>query len=203
MLDVTDAGSPQPRRVAPSADLRTDVPGYRLYEHGQMRQLADLRTVWADDLVAFLLGCSFSFERVLVAAGLSMRHIELRRTVPMYITDRASTPAGRLHGPLVVSMRPIPLERVDDVMAICARLPGAHGEPIHVGDPSVLGIEELGRPDFGDAVPLMTGEVPVFWACGVTPQVVLRASGCDWFASHEPGHMFVTDRDDTLLPLEH
>jgi uncharacterized protein YcsI (UPF0317 family) len=201
LLDVTDRGSPHPSRTAPTADLRTDVAGYRIYERGTMRRVRDLRDAWRDDLVAFLLGCSFSFERALVAAGFPMRHADLGLTVPMYVTRRACTSAGRIHGPLVVSLRPIDSTRIDDVLHICERYPGAHGAPVHVGDPSALGIADLGRPNFGDAVPIEPGEVPAFWACGVTPQVVLRQSGCEWFASHEPGQMFVTDREDTLAPL--
>ena len=201
LLDVTEPGSPHPSRVAPNADLRTDVAGYRIYERGTMRQARDLREEWRDDLVAFLLGCSFSFERALVAARIPMRHTDLGRTVPMYTTSRPCAPAGRLRGDLVVSMRPIATGRTHDVVEICARYPGAHGAPVHLGDPSALGIGDLDRPDFGDAVPIENGEVPAFWACGVTPQVVLRESGCEWFASHEPGRMFVTDREETLPPL--
>jgi uncharacterized protein YcsI (UPF0317 family) len=202
LLDVTAAGSPHPYRVAPAADLRTDVPGYRVYERDAMRQLTDLRAVWQDDFTAFLLGCSFSFERSLIAAGVPMRHIELGLTVPMYVSNLQCAPVGRLHGPLVVSMRPIARERADEVAAICAQFPGAHGAPMHVGDPSALGIADLSRPDNGDPVPLKPGEIPAFWACGVTPQVVLHDSGCDWFATHEPGHMFVTDRVEDLAPLD-
>lgn len=201
LLDVTEPGSPHPSRVAPTADLRTDVAGYRIYERGRVRRVRDLRAAWQEDLVSFLLGCSFSFERALVAAGIPMRHTDLGRTVPMYTTDRSCEPAGRLRGPLVVSMRPIPSARTSDVIRICERYPGAHGAPVHIGAASALGIADLGRPDFGDGVPIERGEVPAFWACGVTPQVVLRDSGCEWFASHEPGQMFVTDREETLLPL--
>ena len=202
LLDMTIAGSPHPRRVAPDADLRTDVPGFRIYEDDRVRRVGDLVHTWRSDLVAFLLGCSFSFERALVAAGIGMRHLELGMTVPMYTTARACGPAGRLQGPLVVSMRPIPRERIDEVLTICAGYPSAHGAPIHVGDPAALGITDLGRPDFGDPVPIAPGEVPAFWACGVTPQVVLRRSGCLWFASHEPGHMFITDRDEHLAAVD-
>jgi uncharacterized protein YcsI (UPF0317 family) len=201
LLDVTQPGSPHPKRVAPDADLRTDLPAYRIHEGKTMRRVTDLRSVWRDDHVAFLLGCSFSFERALVAAGIAMRHIDLGRTVPMFVTNRACAPSGRLHGPLVVTMRPIPRSSVNLVRAICARYPGAHGEPVHVGDPSELGIPDTDRPSFGDAVPIEAGEVPAFWACGVTPQVVLRDSGCPWYASHEPGRMFVTDAPETVAPL--
>lgn len=201
LLDVTEPGSPHPPRVAPDADLRTDLPGYRIHEGGTMRQVTDLRSVWREDHVAFLLGCSFSFEHALVAAGIPMRHIDLGRTVPMFVTNRACVPSGRLRGPLVVTMRPVPASSVDLVREVCRRYPGAHGEPVHVGDPSALGITDTDRPSFGDAVPIAAGEVPAFWACGVTPQVVLRESGCPWFASHEPGQMFVSDAEETLAPL--
>jgi uncharacterized protein YcsI (UPF0317 family) len=201
LLDVTAAGSPHPLRVAPDADIRTDVPAYRVYDDGRIRELRHLLDVWREDHVGFLLGCSFSFERALEAAGIRMRHVELRRTVPMYVTDRACTATARLRGPLVVSMRPIPASSADLVREICAGYPAAHGAPIHIGSPAALGIADLGSPSYGDAVPVGAGEVPAFWACGVTPQVVLRESGCRWFASHEPGRMFVTDADDSIVPL--
>ena len=201
LLDVTDPGSPHPRRVAPDADLRTDLPAYRIYEGATMRQVTNLTSAWRDDHVAFLLGCSFGFERALVDAGIAMRHVDLGRTVPMFVTNRDCVPSGPLHGPLVVSMRPIAASSVALVKEICSHYPGAHGEPVHVGDPSGLGIADLDRPSYGDAVPIEAGEVPAFWACGVTPQVVLRESGCRWFASHEPGRMFVTDAAETLAPL--
>ena len=201
LLDMTEPGSPHPRRVASDADLRTDLPGYLIHEGGTMRQVADLRSVWREDHVAFLLGCSFSFERALVAAGIAMWHIDLGRTVPMFVTNRACVPSARLRGPLVVTMRPVPRSSVERVNEICGRYPGAHGAPVHVGDPSALGIADIDRPSYGDAVPIGAGEVPAFWACGVTPQVVLRGSGCPWFASHEPGQMFVTDAEETLAPL--
>jgi uncharacterized protein YcsI (UPF0317 family) len=178
-----------------------DVPGYRVYDNGAVRRVDDLREAWRDDLVAFLLGCSFTFERALLAAGVPIRHIELGCTVPMFVTTLACASAGRLQGPMVVSMRPIPSERVPEVRRICARYPGSHGEPVHVGDPSAIGIVDLARPDFGEPVPARPGEVPAFWGCGVTPQVVLERSGCEWFASHEPGRMFVCDAPETIAPL--
>jgi uncharacterized protein YcsI (UPF0317 family) len=201
LLDVTAPGSPHPKRLAPDADLRTDLPGYRVYARGRLERRDDLLDVWGDDLVAFLIGCSFSFERALRAEGIQLRHVELGLTVPMYVTSRACAPAGRVRGPMVVSMRPIPAERVERVRAICAGYPGSHGEPVHVGDSGALGITDLDRPDFGDAVPVRDGEVPVFWGCGVTPQVVLELSGCEWYAAHEPGRMLVTDREERIAPL--
>lgn len=202
LLDVTEPGSPHPKRVAPNADLRTDVAGYRVYEAGQVRNVADLSRVWRDDLVSFLIGCSYSFERAFRAAGIVVRHAERGTVVPMFLTNRACDPAGRIHGRLVVSMRPVAASRVAEAHAICARFPGAHGEPVHAGDPAELGIADIGSPDYGDPVPILGGEEPVFWACGVTPQAALVESGCEWFASHEPGHMFVTDREETIAPLD-
>ncbi len=201
LLDATEPGSPHPRRLAPDADLRTDLPGYRVFSDGRFVDVADLRDVWRDDLVSFLIGCSFSFERALLDAVIPIRHLELGRTVPMYVTSRACAGAGRLAGPMVVSMRPLPETLVERVSAICAGYPGSHGPPVHVGDPEVIGIRDLARPDFGDPVPIRMGEVPVFWGCGVTPQVVLKRSGCQWFSAHRPGRMFVSDRPDTITPL--
>ncbi len=202
LLDVTAPGSPEPMRLAPGADLRTDIPGYRAFGPGGWREVDDLRALWRADLVAFLLGCSYSFEEALRREGISIRHIDLGRTVPMYRTSVECAPAGRLHGPMVVSMRPIPEALTGRSAAICARYPGSHGAPIHIGDPARLGIHDLSAPDYGDAVPILPGEVPVFWGCGVTPQAVLEASGCEWFAAHRPGHMFVSDAAETIAPLE-
>jgi uncharacterized protein YcsI (UPF0317 family) len=201
LLDVTDPGSARPSRLGRSADLRTDVPGYRIYAESGYRRVPDLLAEWRGDLVAFLLGCSFSFERALAADDIPIRHIELGTTVPMYISNVPCAPAGRLAGPMVVSMRPIPAHLVTRMREICAAYPGSHGEPVHAGDPVRIGIEDLGKPDFGDAPTVRDGEVPVFWACGVTPQVVLQQSGCAWFATHEPGHMFVSDCAEAIAPL--
>lgn len=198
LLDVTAAGSPDPRRLAPGADLRTDVPGYRVFAQGTVRETNDLRSAWTDDSVGFLLGCSLSFERALRAAGVPLRHIEEGKTVPMYRTSLACTPTARLAGPMVVSMRPMPLGLVDRATEISSRFPGSHGAPVHVGDPAAIGIADLARPDFGDAVRIGADEVPVFWGCGVTPQVVLAESGCEPFAAHAPGKMFVGDAPETI-----
>jgi uncharacterized protein YcsI (UPF0317 family) len=197
LLDVTDPGDPVPREVAPGADLRTDLPGYRVYEDGVLTaEAADATPYWRDDLVAFLFGCSFTFERALIAAGVPVRHIEQRRNVPMYVTGRQCVPAGRLSGPLVVSMRPIPAALVPVATEVTARYPEMHGAPVHAGDPAELGIKDVGDPDFGDAVDMAAGEVPVFWACGVTPQAVVMASRPPYAITHAPGQMFITDRRD-------
>ena len=165
----------------------------------RVEETPDATTVWTEhpDLVTFLIGCSFTFETPLQQAGIEMRHIAMGRNVPMYLTDRDCRPAGRLHGKLVVSMRPIPAGRVAEAAMISGRTPAVHGAPVHIGLPQALGIADLSRPDFGDAVEIRPGEVPVFWACGVTPQAALMASRPPFAITHAPGHMFITDIPDT------
>ncbi|MEU8223341.1 DUF1445 domain-containing protein [Kribbella sp. NPDC048915] len=159
--------------------------------------MADSTEAWRDDLVTFSLGCSFTFESALAAAGIPLRHVEQGRNVAMYVTDRPCVPAGRLRGPLVVSMRQIPADRVDDAVRITRAMPAVHGEPVHIGDPRALGTLDLAWPDFGDPVQPANGDVPVFWACGVTVQAALMASKPPYAITHAPGHMFITDRRDT------
>ena len=180
--------------LARGADLRTDLPRYRVTRPGTPDlECQDVREVWESDLTAFLLGCSFGFEAGLVEAGIRLRHQDEDRVVPMYVTDRDCEPAGPFRGRLVVSMRPIPASRVDDAVHISDEHPLAHGAPVHVGDPAGLGIGDLARPDWGDDGGLLPGEVPVFWACGVTSQVVARNARPELMISHAPGFMFVTD----------
>ncbi|MDR5676610.1 MAG: putative hydro-lyase [Armatimonadota bacterium] len=201
VLDVTDPGDPVPRYAAPDADLRTDLPRYRVYRDGELAEEVDhLRGLWRDDLVAFLLGCSFTFEAALQRAGIPVRHLECGCNVPMYVTNRPCRAAGPFAGPLVVSMRPVPTDQLPRVFRICSRYPLAHGAPVHVGDPQWLGIRDLDRPDYGDPVPVREGEVPVFWACGVTPQAVAQWARIPLMITHSPGHMFITDlRDEELV----
>jgi uncharacterized protein YcsI (UPF0317 family) len=197
VLDVTEPGNPEPALVAGGADVRTDLPRYCVYRDGEsVEEPTDLRKWWRDDLVAFLLGCSFTFENVLVKAGVPVRHLEIGCNVPMYQTNIACRPAGVFHGPLVVSMRPMTAIQAIAATRICARFPRAHGMPVHLGDPEALGIRDLARPDFGDAVPIHAGEIPVFWACGVTPQAVAMQARPSLLLTHKPGHMFVTDLRD-------
>lgn len=203
VLDVTDVGSPHPIHVAPEADLRTDLPKYRIYRHGTLdAEVTQITDFWQDDMVAFLLGCSYTFEAALLAAGIPVRHIEEERNVPMYITNIECTPAGRFRGPMVVSMRPIPSRQVVNAVEVTARFPKVHGAPVHIGDPAAIGVEDLARPDFGDAVTVKEGEMPLFWACGVTPQVAAREAKPELMITHAPGHMFITDvRDEELARL--
>jgi uncharacterized protein YcsI (UPF0317 family) len=160
---------------------------------------ADVLEWWADDLVTFLLGCSFTFETALLQAGVPVRHLEQGRNVPMYRTARECRPAGRLSGPLVVSMRPVPSELVPTAVQVTALVPAVHGAPVHVGNPASLGIDDLDTPDYGDPVEVRPGEVPVFWACGVTPQAVIEQARLPFALTHAPGHMFVTDLADADL----
>lgn len=196
LLDVTDPGATT-TTLAPDADLRTDVPRYRVWRDGELvDEPSDVVDLWRDDLVSFLIGCSFSFETVLLDAGVPLRHLEQGRNVSMYRTNRECRPAGRLRGPLVVSMRPVPASLVPLAVQATARMPDVHGAPVHVGSPEDLVIDDLDRPDFGDRVRAEDGDVPVFWACGVTPQAALMASRPPFALTHSPGHMFITDAAD-------
>ena len=230
LLDVTEgtagggAGSGGPRNyepagVAPGADLRTDLPRYRVWRDGELaEECADVRHVWGDDLVAFLFGCSFSFEGALVDEGLRVRHLDNGTNVPMYRTAVPCAPAGRFAGPLVVSMRPFNGDAnangaggdgdgesdVARAARVTSRFPRVHGAPVHAGDPAALGIADLGAPDWGDpvAVDESAGEVPVFWACGVTPQAVVEASKPPLAITHAPGCMFVCDTRNEDLAVD-
>jgi uncharacterized protein YcsI (UPF0317 family) len=194
LVDVTEPGDPTPRRVAPSADVRTDLPRYRVYRHGELvDEPTSIVDLWTDDMVAFLLGCSFSAENRLLDAGVRLRHMELGGNVPMFVTSIECRPAGRFHGPMVVSMRPIAGAQVDLATRVTGELPLAHGAPIQVGEPERIGVGDIEKPDFGDAIPLEPGEVPLFWACGVTPQAAIMAVKPELAITHAPGHMFVTD----------
>jgi uncharacterized protein YcsI (UPF0317 family) len=200
VLDVTEAGSPEPQLVAPGADLRTDLPRYRVYRDGELvEEPENLHNHWRDDFVAFLTGCSFTFESALLESGLPVRHIEAGCNVPMFRTNIAGLPAGVFRGPMVVSMRPMTPAQAIRAVQVCSRFPRAHGAPIHIGDPERIGIRDIAKPDFGDPVDCRPGEVPVFWACGVTPQAVAMEARPPLLITHKPGHMFVTDWRDADL----
>ncbi len=200
LLEMGAPGDPRPHTFAPQADLRTDLPRYRVYRDGvAVAEPTDIRALWRTDLVAFLIGCSFTFERALLAAGVPVRHIECGLNVPMYRTTCACVPAGPFAGPLVVSMRPMPADLVPLATSVTARYPRMHGAPVHAGAPAALGIADLAQPDYGDAVPIQPGEVPVFWACGVTPQAVAQAARLPFMITHAPGHMLVGDQTDEAL----
>lgn len=194
ILEVLEPGVVEPSLTAPGADIRSDVPLYRIWKHGVLQEEAtDISAHWNPDLVTFLLGCSFSFEGALLGAGIPIRNIEENKNVSMYVTNRSCLPSGPFSAPLVVSMRPIPDHLVVRAVQITSRYASVHGAPVHIGDGRSLGIEDLDRPDFGDAVTIGPGETPVFWPCGVTSTLAVLSAGLDMCITHSPGHMFITD----------
>jgi uncharacterized protein YcsI (UPF0317 family) len=202
LLGVLDAGEATSALLA-GGDIRTDVPRYVVYEDGvPVAEPTSIAEYWRDDLVTFIVGCSFTFEAALVAGGVPVAHQEQGVNVPMYRTSVRCAPAGGLTGPLVVSMRPVPAAQVADAVRITSRYPAVHGAPVHVGAPQELGIADLSRPDFGDPVEIPEGHLPVFWACGVTPQAVVMESRPPLAIGHAPGHMLITDAKDSdyLVP---
>ena len=202
ILEVSDVGSRFLKKIAPGADIANDIPKYRVYENGVMTgEYTSVEHLWRDDFVSFLIGCSFSFESELIAANVPIRHIEEGRNVPMYLTNIECEPAGIFHGKMVVSMRPIPHALVPAAVAITAQMPRVHGMPVQIGFPEAIGIRDLAHPDYGDAVTIREGEVPVFWPCGVTPQAVVMHSKPPFVITHAPGHMFITDIKNAVLKL--
>ncbi|AXN41088.1 putative hydro-lyase [Peribacillus butanolivorans] len=200
LLDVTEVGSPIPKFAAQSGDIRTDIPKYRIYKYGELvEEVTDISDYWEDDMVGFLIGCSFTFEHALLNNDISIRHIEEDCNVPMYKTNISCVEAGIFHGKMVASMRPIPQKDVVRAAQVTSRFPAVHGGPIHIGDPEAIGVSNIQQPDFGDAVTIREGEVPVFWACGVTPQSIAMETKPAIMITHAPGHMFITDiRDEKL-----
>ena len=189
LLEVIEDGEVEPRIFAPGADIRTDIAKYRVYEHGNMvAEVNDISEFWRDDLVSFLLGCSFSF-------------IEKSSNVSMFITNIPTTEAGQFSGPMVVSMRPVHRDKIVRAVQVTSRFPAVHGAPVHVGDPEAIGIKDVTQPDLGDAVEFKENEVPVFWACGVTPQAVAMNSKPPLMITHSPGYMFITDEMDEDLAV--
>jgi uncharacterized protein YcsI (UPF0317 family) len=188
--------------LADDLDIRTDVPRYRVFRHGEViDEPTDIRAYWRDDLVAFVLGCSFSFEEALIEGGIELRHITLNVTVPMYRTSIATAPAGPFHGPMVVSMRPLKPADAIRAIQITTRFPAVHGAPVHIGKPELIGIADLKKPDYGEALPLRADEIPVFWACGVTPQSVVTTAKPEFCITHYPGCMLVTDRRNSEFAI--
>jgi uncharacterized protein YcsI (UPF0317 family) len=183
-------------------DIRTDLPRYRVWKNGELvAEPEDVREFWRDDLVSFVIGCSFSFEEALMAEGIELRHISLNRNVPMYRTSIATHEAGPFHGPMVVSMRPLSPRDAIRAVQITTRFPAVHGAPVHIGKPDLIGIADLAKPDYGDAVPVHDDELPVFWACGVTPQSVIATVKPEFCITHYPGSMLVTDRKNTEFAI--
>ena len=203
LTGVSDTGNPNLFTMGREIDIRTDVPAYNIYRDGRLdRSVTEITDIWQDDFVVFALGCSFTFEHALQQAGIALWHIDNDKTVPMYRSDIDTVPAGRFSGKMVVSMRAIPEDRVAEAVEISRRFPLAHGAPVHWGDPARIGIADVGRPDWGDPVPVDPGHVPVFWACGVTPQVALEAAKMPICITHKPGHMLISDvPEDAEVPI--
>ena len=200
VLEVTEAGQRDLPFLAPDGDVARDFPLYRVYRDGVLQsELRSVEHLWRDDLVSFLIGCSFSFEWALQRAGVPVRHIEENRNVPMYLTNIPCKSAGVFSGNMVVSMRPIPAGLIPLAVTTTAQMPRVHGAPVHVGDPAAIGIADLARPDFGDAVTIRPGELPVFWPCGVTPQAAVMQSRPSLAITHAPGHMLVCDVPNDAL----
>lgn len=194
LLAVGAPGDPSLPTLGEGIDLRHDVPRYRVWRGGELvAEPTDIADLWQDDMVSFALGCSFSFEDALTRAGIPVRHQIAGRNVPMYRTNLATRPAGKFAGPVVVSMRPMPAADAIEAVSICQRFPLAHGAPVHLGDPAQIGIADIERPDYGDAPIIEPGDIPVFWACGVTPQAAITAAKPTLAITHAPGHMLVTD----------
>ncbi len=202
LLEVSDEGSRYLKTAALDCDLARDVPKYRVWEKGElMGEYTDVSKFWRDDLVSFVIGCSFSFEGPLMEAGIDVRNISENHNVPMYLTNMDTQAAGIFSGKMVVSMRPIPYSQIVQATTITARVPKVHGAPIHIGDPAVIGIKDLSKPDFGEASSIKEGEVPVFWCCGVTPQSVVMNSKPDFCITHSPGHMLISDIPESFLQM--
>ena len=194
LLEVLEPGEFRTKFLSLNADIRTDIPRYHIYRKGKLHKtVKEIRSFWKPDFVSFLLGCSFSFEEALLRSKIPVRHIEEDKNVPMFITHIPCKPAGLFHGPMVVTMRPIPSDKVTRAVQITSRYAWVHGAPIHIGNPSMIGIKDLRKPEFGDPVTIKKGEVPVFWACGVTPQAVVMKAKPDLCITHAPGHMFISD----------
>jgi uncharacterized protein YcsI (UPF0317 family) len=200
VIGITEPGSGRVPALGADLDIRTDISEYCVWRNGELVEVtSDLSTIWRDDLVGFVIGCSFSFEEALIEAGVPMRHIERGCNVAMYRTNVATTPAGPFSGPTVVSMRPMTPANAIRAIQITSRFPNVHGAPIHFGDPAAIGIADIEKPDMGDFVGIEPGEVPVFWACGVTPQSAIRAAKPELSITHKPGSMLVTDLRNAQL----
>ncbi|SCZ05731.1 Uncharacterized protein YcsI, UPF0317 family [Microvirga guangxiensis] len=202
LVAVSETGDPSLPELGQDIDIRTDVPRYRVWRNGELvAEPTDIRDLWNDDLVAFLIGCSFSFEEAMLADGLPVRHIEQGSNVPMYRTNIPTVATGPFSGPLVVSMRPLKAADAIRAVQITSRFPSVHGAPVHLGNPSLIGIADINNPDYGDPVEIREGEIPVFWACGVTPQAVIANVRPEFCITHAPGHMLVTDLVNSSLAV--
>lgn len=203
IIGISEVGDPRIPALGIDLDIRTDIPLYRVWRNGEMvEEPVDIMKHWRDDLVAFVIGCSFSFEEALVADGLKIRHVEEQRNVPMYRTNVPCKSAGPFSGPMVVSMRPFKPAEAIRAVQITTRFPSVHGAPVHLAKPELIGIKDIAKPDYGDAVSIQPDEVPVFWACGVTPQSVILHSKPEFAITHAPGYMLVTDVRNSAFSIQ-
>lgn len=200
VIGMSEPGSPHVPALGANLDLRMDLSGYRVWQDGLLvEECTDISHVWRDDLVAFVIGCSFSFEEALLEDGIPLRHIACGDNVAMWRTNIACAPAGPFAGPMVVSMRPLKAADAIRAVQITSRFPAVHGAPIHIGRPDLIGITDITTPDYGDPVAIMEDELPVFWACGVTPQAVIASVKPAFAITHAPGRMLVTDRRNSQM----
>ncbi|MBH68101.1 MAG: hypothetical protein CMM58_07100 [Rhodospirillaceae bacterium] len=198
IIGVSDTGNPEMFTLGDNIDIRSDIPSYNIYRDGKLdSSVSDIRELWQNDSVAFVLGCSFSFEEALAQGQIPLRHVELDRTCPMYKTSIETVPSGPFSGGMVVSMRPMSSSDAVRASAITARFPHTHGMPVHLGDPAEIGIIDINKPDWGDPSEFKEGEIPVFWACGVTPQNAIRNADIPFVITHTPGSMLITDKLST------
>jgi uncharacterized protein YcsI (UPF0317 family) len=194
LLAVSEPGDPTLPSLSSHIDIRHDLPQYRVWRHGELvNEPSNIAALWRDDLVTFAIGCSFSFEQALLEAGIALRHVAQNKNVAMYRTNIPTTAAGPFSGPVVVSMRPLKASDTIRAIQITSRFPNVHGAPIHIGDPKLIGIQDLALPDYGDAVEVMPDELPVFWACGVTPQAAIANAKPELCITHAPGKMLITE----------
>lgn len=202
VIGVTEPGAHRVRALGADIDLATDLPRYRVWRNGKLaEETSNVSHLWRDDLVGFVLGCSFTFEDALTAAGIRLKHLSARTNVAMYCTNIDCEPAGRFAGPLVVSMRPLAPDDAARAADITSRFPLAHGAPVHVGDPAEIGIRNISSPDYGHPVEISSTELPVFWACGVTPQAAIARARIPFAVTHAPGCMLVTDVENTTASV--
>jgi uncharacterized protein YcsI (UPF0317 family) len=202
LIGVSDPGDPRLLELGKDLDIRTDVPRYRVFRDGKLaEEVTDIRDLWTKDMVAFAIGCSFSFEEALIDAGIPLRYIAEGRNVAMYLTNIETEPSGPFRGPMAVSMRPLTPANAERAMKITSRFPRAHGAPVHMGDPKAIGIEDIDRPFAGDRIEVKPDELPVFWACGITPQAAVLAARPPICIAHAPGHMLVTDIKNSVWAL--
>lgn len=200
LLAMSEPGSPRLPELAEDLDIRTDLPSYRVFKDGVATgDVSDIRNLWRDDFVVFALGCSYSFEQAMIEAGLKLNHWETGLEPAIYLTSIQCRPAGRFSGPMVVSMRSFKPADAIRAIQITSRFPRVHGAPVHIGLPEQIGIADVHKGWQGGPPDLREGEIPLFWACGVTPQSVIRSAKPPISITHTPSHMLVTDLRNASL----